>query len=644
MTIDSTSSSTFNTIHRKQNGTITLSDTHLSFVNESNDEGSKISLTWMDIAKHQVSPASHPKALLKLVLSDPASKGLTFQFENRDVLENIRSQISAKLAEKRTSIRKRQREEATDEGTGVDQNTTGFNQLASDALAVSRAALLASNENLREQYKILVEGGVLSEDEFWSAHERKLADEAAKVHGKVRKGIESTMRSNLDLTSGGKIRLGVEEIRQIFILYPAVHKAYEEKVPLELSEEQFWRKYLESEYFYRDRGHVAGNKPTSNRNGVGTSSVDHQDHSQAAVAGAEDIFSRYDVELMRERDERESLTKGGGGVSNSMNGNKKIGREQAVGQFDLSQSMQTERPTLGSSDLYPTTLENSQGSRVIKKYNRHWALVMNPEKASATSSFVDVAMNSVRASPVTSDANGKRNGDDFERLVSFASCSQTDANHVRSRGDEEFEELSLQNIDVYSNHLGLGRNVQIPEEKRKMVVLAQTISSKLNDNLVEHYGLDNIETLKTGNFDKTKVRKLDSECLFPDAQLSHQLLLRLTKHMNESTKTETDTAKLVRSLPEKHRSQIELFFHRSAELLRHFYGLLMLEGTFSKREDSKLNKIVEGIKQLYLEIEGMRKVLLGSGEEGEEVMRKLCLGMMDQLDYGIKKLQQRRPN
>lgn len=33
--------------------------------------------------------------------------------------------------------------------------------------------------------------------------------------------------------------LGEEEIQQIFILYPVVlHKAYEEKVPLELSDEQ----------------------------------------------------------------------------------------------------------------------------------------------------------------------------------------------------------------------------------------------------------------------------------------------------------------------------------------------------------------------------------------------------------------------
>ena len=58
------------------------------------------------------------------------------------------------------------------------------------------------------------------------------------------------------LTSGpnNAITLGVEEMKQIFIMYPAVHAVYEEKVPLELSEELFWRKYLESEYFHRDRG------------------------------------------------------------------------------------------------------------------------------------------------------------------------------------------------------------------------------------------------------------------------------------------------------------------------------------------------------------------------------------------------------
>lgn len=63
----------------------------------------------------------------------------------------------------------------------------------------------------------------------------------ANICGQCKTWLSSIIQSHLVTTAQGgfKIMLGEEEIQQIFILYPVVlHKAYEEKVPLELSDEQ----------------------------------------------------------------------------------------------------------------------------------------------------------------------------------------------------------------------------------------------------------------------------------------------------------------------------------------------------------------------------------------------------------------------
>merc|ERR1712037_758500 len=49
-----------------------------------------------------------------------------------------------------------------------------------------------------------------------------------------------------------KLTIGLEEIRQIFIAYPSLHSLYEEKVPHEINDQQFWKIYFECEYFHHN--------------------------------------------------------------------------------------------------------------------------------------------------------------------------------------------------------------------------------------------------------------------------------------------------------------------------------------------------------------------------------------------------------
>lgn len=281
--ITSSKESTFHgVVFNKLRGSLTFSDAFLWFNPEgSSDEIKGIKLSWDQIAKHQVSPATHPKHLMKVVgnapviPSDEKVNSYTFQFLTRNGLESARRDVSTRLSKIRgakssaAASKKRARDEtiaaASNNHSELQRQTSSppsASYVAHDQIALisARSSLLASDPALRAQHRLLVDqNATLSEEDFWETHSRLLADEYARISGCRSEGMASSIKSSLDLgLSTGKkkddnsnagtrgvIHLGVEEMRQIFLMYPAVHKAYEEKVPLELSEEQFWRKYLE---------------------------------------------------------------------------------------------------------------------------------------------------------------------------------------------------------------------------------------------------------------------------------------------------------------------------------------------------------------------------------------------------------------
>eukprot|EP00978_Attheya_sp_CCMP212_P012305 scaffold30576_cov52-Attheya_sp.AAC.1 len=225
------------TFRKKFTGTLVLTNESVSFVGSSSSPP-KSEWPWTDLAKHQVSPASHPKPLLKLLLHPPQSGGPTFTMANRTDLERIRRDVTDRLAHlKATSAREQLQSSTTITSSNHSERLSppktppasgNYTDMDSTSLTVSRSSLLASSPSLRAQHDFLVPS-VLSEDDFWQTHLAEQTDEYARIRGKTKGGTSSVIRSSLDLSKGGRIRLGVEEMRQIFVLYPAVHKAYEEK-------------------------------------------------------------------------------------------------------------------------------------------------------------------------------------------------------------------------------------------------------------------------------------------------------------------------------------------------------------------------------------------------------------------------------
>jgi transcription initiation factor TFIIH subunit 1 len=567
----------------------------------------------------------------------------TYQLASREELERIRKDVTIRMQCYRNlhpsphpslSSKKRSHNSSSEtNGFHIDPantNTgkttaTSFGELDATALAVTRSSLLAANPSLRAQHQYLVEETqTVQEEDFWKTHNDLLEEEYARICGMTKAGTSSLLQSHLQLLTG-RVTLGVEEMRQIFILYPAVHKAYEEKVPLELSDEQFWRKYLESEFFHRDRGRIGAasrreekerNKNKKKKNGL---SAEDQE-ARAAAVGTDDLFSRYDQKI---RDGNKKLEE---------ESRKKWGTKLAVGQFDLASTFETERGNVleGPRDNHPLESDDGKGAKVIQKYNRHWAMVMHPEDAVAGSDLMTVARRSVtEVMPDDQDAKAGGGMDaDMKRLVGFAMSSTEDANHARGiglAGSDEYEEMNLTNIEAYYS----GRpsttkaDADDNETRKRNGYFANALASKVN-------------ALAAATKDAKDKSGSQLEEAFPPPQLGKELLTALTKKMAADSQTDADALEVVNSLPEDFKKRLHSYFRRSSELLRHFFGLRKLADSQGNNAfNQKLQKIVTGMETVYREMDGMRKELESTGEKGE-IMRKMCLQIMDQLDWAFK--------
>lgn len=553
-----------------------------------------------------------------------------------------------------------------------------------------------------------------------------MADEYAKISGKMNPGMSSDIKSSLDLgvgsygrggggggggkSSSGKkddkkegkegksssgnrgiVHLGVEEIRQIFLMYPAVHKAYEEKVPLELSEEQFWRKYLESEYFHRDRGRIGSHVVRVNerermekerfgrgggndedkkgKSGGGGSGEDGDDKkgkkdekkkkkdgddtmgedeakSRLAAAGTDDIFSRYD---------RRNFMTGVGAMdpsltSRNLQSKNAVGTRMAIGQFDLAATAETERGSrlLEGLDFHPPPEYDSMGARVIDKYNRHWAIVLHPNETKAGVDLAMVArMSATEGDDEVIEEDAKVNGGvdrEFRRLVGFANASEIGADHSRGVGEDEgddevYKELTLHNVDAYSGKFSTNGKASsgsggATKSSDSQMMVAKYLATHMRTSTEPL--LRDESTGKTKGFCSAPTLKNS----LPDPKIGRMLLEALTKKMAADSQTEADIQRLADTLPEEFRTKLASFFRRSSELLRHFFSLRSLfnndpngsdggAASLSEAEKNRMANIVKGMQKVHGEMYEISRNL-------PLLESKMYKPIMDQLDWAFK--------
>uniref|UniRef100_A0A7S2URI8 Uncharacterized protein n=1 Tax=Attheya septentrionalis TaxID=420275 RepID=A0A7S2URI8_9STRA len=304
----------------------------------------------------------------------------------------------------------------------------------------------------------------------------------------------------------------------------------------------------------------------------------------------------------------------------------------AVGQFDLAATANTERGSRllleGGRDLFPLPDDNSKAERVIDKYNRHWAMVLNPDEATAGCDLHQIARRSVQQVGGSSEEDAQVGGgvtDEMRRLVGFASADADHADHVHGRGtgsddvddDALFDELTLHNIEGYSGTIQTGASSEeaIQEASQRRALFSKSL-------------MDKLRIATTSSTNSTPL----ASSIFPNPQLGRELLSALTRKMEADARTDADAIRLAHGLPEQFLEDLSKYFRRTCELLRHFFGLRQqLEGGQQKQ---KLHKIVGGMEVVYRKMEAMRKELPQS--EAGERMRKMCKPIMDQLDWAFQ--------
>ncbi len=100
------------------------------------------------------------------------------------------------------------------------------NPKTDDTLA--RAALLSGNPELKRQFDDVVGRNIVTEEEFWSGRRRLLNEEVAKAKAS-RRGAPSEMLADVQaikVDNKRKYTLTAANIRSIFVMYPAVLRAY----------------------------------------------------------------------------------------------------------------------------------------------------------------------------------------------------------------------------------------------------------------------------------------------------------------------------------------------------------------------------------------------------------------------------------
>lgn len=286
-------------------------------------QSNQILVPWAHVQDQQVSSITSHKAMIRLRLTTNATlvmefisdKGLQEAFQTREKAKTFIVHALARAGR----------------GPSLASDQSLHRALLGNSLEIKqRAALLASDTNLKRQHTEMVNQGLISEEDFWQARRHLLANEASK---RQKTGKTSSLLTDLagKNESGGnvvKYNLNAEVIHQIFVQYPSIHLAYQDQVPDKLSETEFWSAFFKSKYFHRDR-----------------------------KAGHEDLFTKYE--------EKE----------------QEMGKLATVcGPVDPLIDLVTTAKDQ-TIQLFSREEHEKDGKMTIAKFNRHSAYVLDPSHA-----------------------------------------------------------------------------------------------------------------------------------------------------------------------------------------------------------------------------------------------------------------------
>lgn len=233
-------------IHAKALGVLTLEeDVVPPTLNWRALEGEKtLELTLDTLKSLQASKPQSGKLGIKLLFDDSSR---VFAFRSAQVMEAF------KLALQRIIVRRKSRVEAPTVEIEVDDKGQMDDASLVGNLALQQL-LLKENASLMKLFTSAVIKEGLTPSEFWSTRIQALRSFA--IQRNQRKGpfnVLSTIKPTASSDNEVNVNVTRDKIREIFIQYPIVKKAYNEQVP-KLSEGEFWSRFFSSKLFRNLRG------------------------------------------------------------------------------------------------------------------------------------------------------------------------------------------------------------------------------------------------------------------------------------------------------------------------------------------------------------------------------------------------------
>ncbi|GAA5807349.1 hypothetical protein MFLAVUS_000707 [Mucor flavus] len=330
---------------KKHDGTLFVTPRRVAWQQQGSSQLTP-SIYYNDILGLAQTPDGSAKVLLKISTKPPVSKDFTFQFtsvKNIQEREAIKAQIAELLARARglssasalgtptpitpssvaaspspstpqivnnTASPVPLQQQATTNSSNQKQNigspSPGSPKSWRQEEFNDRRSLLTSSRELQTLHKeLVVIGKSVDEEEFWSSPyvkriRQKLKKDAVSREGK-QKGKSSRMvelKPGQQEGSDIKYTLTSQIIHNIFTEFPSVKRAYDINVPDRMTEQNFWKRFLASQFFHRSR--TGGRSQTTPYDDIFDRCLQEEDDENSKPPPMSRLDKiRFDIDLSR---------------------------------------------------------------------------------------------------------------------------------------------------------------------------------------------------------------------------------------------------------------------------------------------------------------------------------------------------------